>query len=119
MFSFVVGAIVTGIAGAVAEEPGLFWPGAGLALINPDFEEKQQRKAGMVAIDLQVINGRTLRVVSAFRASGTFKAAEAKSGWSLFGYSERSHDFAQSVLGQATQLALNDAAQRISTNLIH
>jgi hypothetical protein len=59
-----------------------------------------------------------MRVVSAFRASGTFKAEESKSGWSLLGYSNKSSDFAQSVLGQAMQVALNDAAKRISNEVV-
>jgi curli biogenesis system outer membrane secretion channel CsgG len=110
--------VVLGIAGAVADVPGLFWPGVGLTAANIDINSSDFLKTGMVAMDVQVVDGKSLRVVSAFRTSGTFRSRERKSGVGLFGYSQSSSEFAQSVLGQATQLAINDAANRLSKELI-
>ncbi|MCB0329335.1 MAG: hypothetical protein KDD70_06720 [Bdellovibrionales bacterium] len=112
-----IGAIV-GIAGAVTDKPGLLWPGAGLAIANPSYENKRVRRNGVVALDLQIVDGRTLRVVKAFKASGTFSAESEKSGFGLLGYQNGSEDFAQSVLGQATQAAFNDAIEKIADALV-
>jgi hypothetical protein len=67
---------------------------------------------GMVAIDVQVIEGRTNRVTTAFPVQATFAAQSSKSGTGLVQiYSEREQ--AKSVLDQALRKAVNDAATRV------
>ena len=67
---------------------------------------------------MQIVDGRTLRVVDAFRSTGTFAAESDATSFSLFGYTDRQNEFAQSVLGQAAQAAINDAAARIRAAVI-
>lgn len=110
--------IALGIAGVVADKPGLAWPGFGLAAIDPSYNDSKMTRSGMVGFDIQVVDGRTLRVVDAFKATGTFSAEEDKSGFGLFGYSSHRDQFAKSVLGQAAQAAMNDAVVKIRKALI-
>lgn len=106
-----VGAVM-GIAGAVADKPGLMWTGAGLAAANPGIESKSSMKKGMVAFDLQISEKNSGRIISSFEASGTFKAQSNVNGYTLFGYGNRKAQFASSALGQALRVAMNDAAQK-------
>lgn len=108
---------VAGIAGAVSGNSGLGWTGAGVAAANPTIKSDKREKKGMVAIDLRIVDGRTSRVVGALNVQGTFASASATNGISIFGVGKETHQFAQSVLGQAVQVALNDAVKKI-TNLL-
>lgn len=111
-----IGAVM-GIAGAVADKPGLMWTGAGLAAANPGYEQGGAAKKGMVAFDVQVTERGSGRIMTSFEASGTFKAASQYSGISLFGISNRKAQFASSALGQALRVAMNDAVQKTSDAL--
>jgi curli biogenesis system outer membrane secretion channel CsgG len=104
--------LIMGVTGAVSGKSGLGWTGAGIAAANPTYVNKTAERKGVVAIDLTLVDGRTGRVVRAFKASGTFAAKSAVTGMSLFGIGGKNTDFAQSSLGQATRIALNDAAKR-------
>ena len=108
---------VAGLAGAATGKDGLMWGGAGLAAANPTYKNDQRARKGMVALDIRVVDGRTGRIVRAFKSSGTFMSASAKSGFSLFGIGKEEHQFAQSVIGQAIRAALNDASQKIHQTL--
>jgi len=112
-----VGAAV-GIAGLVTGKPGLGWSGLGLALANPTFSNDSVQRTGVVAFDVQIVDGRTLRVVDAFRSTGTFSAESDATSFALFGYTDRRDEFAQSVVGQAAQASINDVAKRILAALI-
>ena len=112
-----VGAI-TGIAGAIAGNDALTYAGAGVAAANPSMSRETREKKGMVGLDIRLVDGRSGRVVGAFKATGTFAAASATSGFSLFGIGKEEHEFAQSVLGQAVQAAINDAVRKISDALL-
>lgn len=109
--------IIGGVAGAVSGKSGLGWAGAGLAAANPTYENDQHNRKGMVAIDFRVVDGRTSRIVGAFKASGTFASASNTVGVSLFGIGQENHKFAQSVIGQAVRVALNDAVEKINNSL--
>lgn len=111
-----VGAVM-GIAGAIADKPGLMWTGAGLAAANPGYENNTAEKKGMVAFDVQIIEKGSGRIVDSFDAAGTFKAASQSNGISLFGISNRKAQFASSALGQALRVAMNDAVQKASDAL--
>lgn len=106
-----------GIAGAIADKPGLMWTGAGLAAANPTYEESEASRKGMVAIDLKLTDGKTGRIIRAFSVKGTFKAVSASSGFSLFGIGKTERKFASSAIGQAMRVALNDAAEKTYENL--
>ncbi len=109
--------LIAGVAGAVSGNSGLAWSGAGVAAANPTYESEEAEKKGMVGIDFRVVDGRTGRVVSAFKSTGTFKSASASKGISLFGIGGSNHKFAQSVLGQAVSVALNDAVTQMNEAL--
>jgi curli biogenesis system outer membrane secretion channel CsgG len=110
--------LIAGVVGAVADKPGLMWTGAGVAAANPSYNNENAEKKGMVTIDFRVLDGRNSRIVGAFKASGTFSSASAKKGFSLFGIGTESSKFAQSVLGQAVRVALNDAVKKISDSIV-
>lgn len=103
---------VAGIAGAVTGNRGLFWSGAGVAAANPTFASKEAARTGMIAFDIQVLNGRTGRIVKAFSVAGTFTAKSASNGGSLFGIGGSHTEFAQSAMGQAMRVAMNDAVTK-------
>ncbi len=106
-----------GIAGAVADKPGLMWSGAGIAAANPTYNESEASRKGMVAIDLKITDARTGRIVRAFPVKGTFKAVSAASGFSLFGIGKSEKKFASSAIGQAMRIAINDAATKTFESL--
>jgi curli biogenesis system outer membrane secretion channel CsgG len=66
----------------------------------------------MIAFDIQVLNGRTGRIVKAFSVAGTFTAKSASNGGSLFGIGGSHTEFAQSAMGQAMRVAMNDAVTK-------
>ncbi|MFN8392372.1 MAG: CsgG/HfaB family protein [Bdellovibrionota bacterium] len=109
--------VVAGVAGAVSGNRALGWTGAGVAAANPSYHNNSAEKKGMVTIDFRLVDGKTGRIVGAFKSSGTFKAASAASGFSLFGIGKTKQQFAQSVLGQAVTAAMNDAVTQINGTL--
>lgn len=109
--------IVGAVAGAVAGKPALAWTGAGIAAANPSYNDDESMRKGMVAIDFRIVDGRTSRIVGAFKASGNFTSASAKTGFSIFGIGSEEHKFAQSALSQAIRIALNDAVVKIDNAL--
>lgn len=110
--------LIAGAAGAIADKPGLMWTGAGIAAANPSYNNEKAEKKGMVTIDFRVVDGRNSRIVGAFKASGTFSSAQASKGFSLFGIGSQNTKFAQSVLGQAVRVALNDAVKKINDSIV-
>lgn len=111
-----VGAVM-GIAGAIADQPGLMWTGAGIAAANPGYEDSSAEKKGMVAFDIQIIEKNSGRIINSFEAAGTFKAQSEVNGLSLFGISNRKTQFASSAIGQALRVAMNEAVQKTSDAL--
>lgn len=81
------------------------------------FDRKKQLKKGMVALDVQVLDGRNGRIIRSFRSTGTFHSASAKNGYGLLFIGHRDNEFAQSALGQAMRVALNDAVQQVTDEL--
>lgn len=112
-----VGAVM-GIAGAVAGKPGLGWTGAGIAAANPSYQNSKMKRSGMVGMDLQLVDGRSGRIVRGMPCQGTFTTVSATSGMSLFGIGGGDAKFASSALGQATRAAMNDAVQQTVNALI-
>ena len=110
--------VAAGIAGIATGKPGLGWSGLGVALADPKFDNTSMHREGMVAFDIQIVDAKSLRIIDAFKASGTFAAESQKSGFQLFGYSDQREAFAQSVLGQATQAAMNDAVSKIRAAVV-
>lgn len=109
--------VVAGVAGAVSGERALGWAGAGVAAANPSFDAEEHSRTGMIAFDLQVVNGKTGRIIKAFKVVGTFTAKSAANGVSLFGIGHAKREFAQSVLGQAMRVAMNDAVKKTFDSL--
>lgn len=103
---------VGGIAGAVTGNRGLLWTGAGLAAANPTLKAEEKSRIGMIAFDVQIVDGKTGRIVKGFNVAGTFTSKSASNGFSLFGIGNKKHEFAQSVLGQAMRVAMNDAVKK-------
>ncbi|MBI1785179.1 hypothetical protein HYR69_08545 [Candidatus Sumerlaeota bacterium] len=103
-----------GIAGAVTGHQGLAWTGAGVAAANPTYENQKVTRKGMVGMDVQVMDGRTGRLVRGFNSSGTFTTMSATSGISIFGIGGGNAEFAASALGQATRAAMNDSVTKTS-----
>ncbi|MCX8049899.1 MAG: hypothetical protein N3A55_09645 [Methylohalobius sp.] len=103
-----------GAVGALAGSREAAMAGIALAGMNPTFENTRARRTGSVALDLQVIDVKTGRMVGSFPARGSFTAETATSGFSLFGIGGGSADFAQSALGQATRAALNEALEQLT-----
>ena len=102
---------VAGIAGAVSGTRGLMWSGAGVAAANPSYHESESSRKGMVAFDVKIIERNTGRIIGSFDASGTFKAQSATNGISLFGIGNAKAKFASSAIGQALQVAMNEAVK--------
>lgn len=110
--------IALGVAGLITDKPGLLWPGAGLAVANPNFESATEYRKGMVAFDVQIVDGRTMRVVKSLKASGSFSREVARTKQGVFGYQQEESEKAQSILGQATQAAYNDLIEKLSEALL-
>lgn len=106
-----------GAVGALAGSREALMAGTALAGMNPTFENTRARRTGSVGLDLQVVDVKTGRMVGSFPAHGSFTAETATGGFSLFGIGGGSSDFAQSALGQATRVALNEALEKL-TNLL-
>lgn len=92
--------------------------GAAVAIANPTWERKAVRRKGSVTLDLQLVDGRRARIVSAFNASGTFVTASQTSGMSVFGIGGGDAEFAASALGQATRAAMNEAVMQVTQSLL-
>jgi curli biogenesis system outer membrane secretion channel CsgG len=83
--------------------------GTGTGIADPTYENREAKRSGMVALDLQLYDGRTGRISRGYTASGTFTSVSAKSGVSAFGIGGDDSAFASSALGQATRAAMNQA----------
>ena len=108
---------ITGIAGAITGNRKMTYIGAGVAAANPTIEKGETKRSGMVGMDLQLIDGRTGRILGSYQCSGTFTTMSSVSGMSLFGIGGSNTEFAASALGQATRSAMNDALRQISQGL--
>lgn len=106
-----------GIAGAVTGHDALALTGAGVAVANPTYKNEKVTRSGMVGMDIQVLDGRTARLLRSFNSSGTFTTQSANSGLSLFGIGGGNAEFAASALGQATRAATNDALMKTASAL--
>lgn len=109
--------VIAGIAGAVTGSRDLTLTGAGVAAANPTYEKGEMKRSGMVAMDLQLVDGRSARIHSSYRCSGTFTTMSSASGMSLFGIGGTNTQFAASALGQATRAAMNDALRQTAQAL--
>ena len=109
--------LAMGIAGAATGKPGIFWPGAALAGINPGYESETTERTGLIGLDMQVYDGRTMRLIDAFDVKGTFKSASASSGFTLLWTKNTDSEFAQSALGQAMRVAIRDATSKTYESL--
>lgn len=107
-----------GLAGAITGSQALGLAGTGVAVANPTYENEKVRRSGAVGLDVQVIDGRSGRLMRSFNSSGTFTSESATSGMSLFGIGGGNAAFAASALGQATRAAMNDALQQTFNTLI-
>jgi curli biogenesis system outer membrane secretion channel CsgG len=108
---------VLGIAGAVAGVPSAGITGAAVSAANPTYQETRMRRTGSVAMDLQIIDPGTGRILGSNVAAGKFTAESATSGMSVFGVGGGESAFAASALGQATRAAVNDAVQQVVQRL--
>ncbi|MCS6894057.1 MAG: hypothetical protein NZO16_05785 [Deltaproteobacteria bacterium] len=109
--------LIAGIAGAYADKPGLMWGGAAVAAANPTFENFRAKRTGMVAMDVKVVEKNSGRIIRSFPVKGTFTAVTQVNGFSVFGIGTQNAQVAQSALGQAMRVALNDAAQKLFETL--
>lgn len=100
------------VGGAIGGSMEASLAGIGLAAANPTYQDEKTTRKGMVGMDMEILDGRTSRLVSAFNSSGTFTTMSAVSGASVFGIGGGSADFAASALGQATRAAMNDALRK-------
>ena len=80
-------------------------------------DTKAEKRKGMVALDVQLLDGRTGRIVRSFRSTGTFSSASARNGYGLLFIGHREKEFARSALGQAMRVALNDAVSKVTNQL--
>lgn len=109
--------LIAGIAGAITGEDELTYVGAGLAAANPTFAKGKANRCGMVGMDLQLVDGRSGRILNSFNCSGTFTTVSEINGRSIFGIGGTNAEFAASALGQATRAAMNDALKRTADTL--
>jgi len=109
--------VIAGIAGAVTGNRDLTYAGAGVAAANPSVGQSAMKRSGMVGLDLQLVDGRTGRIIGSYVCKGTFTTVSATSGASVFGIGGSSTEFAASALGQATRAAMNEALRQIFQGL--
>ena len=74
------------------------------------YGSKDKVRKGLVALDVQIVDGRTGRLAAAYPVKGTFSRQD-KSAKVLLGAYEQSK-MAQSVMDQALRVALNNAATK-------
>jgi hypothetical protein len=106
-----VGAML-GLIGLGNNNSGLANAGGVLATANPTIQNEEKKRTGMVGIDIEILDGRSTRLVGAFNCSGTFTTMSKVNGVSVFGMGGGSASFASSAIGQATRAALNDALKQ-------
>lgn len=106
-----VGAML-GIMGLGNNSSALANAGGALATANPTIQKEEKKRTGMVGIDIEVLDGRSTRLVGAFNCAGTFTTVSAVNGVSVFGIGGGGAAFAASAIGQATRAALNDALKQ-------
>ncbi len=108
---------VLGIAGAVAGVPGAGVAGSAISAADPTYQDTKMRRTGSVAMDLQIVDPESGRIVGTGVAAGKFTAESAASGLSVFGVGGGESAFAASALGQATRAAVNDAVRQVVQRL--
>lgn len=101
-----------GLMGLGNNSSGLANAGGVLATANPTIQNEEKKRTGMVGIDLEILDGRSTRLIGAFNCAGTFTTVSAINGVSVFGMGGGSATFASSAIGQATRAALNDALKQ-------
>ncbi|MBL7662600.1 hypothetical protein JNK13_07600 [bacterium] len=74
-------------------------------------------KTGMCAFDISITEAKTGVVVGSFRSAGTFASQKKSSSQGIVLPIAQQHVFAQSVLDQATRVALNEAAVKARETL--
>lgn len=108
---------VLGIAGAIAGVPGAGIAGAAISAADPKYQETRMRRTGSVAMDLQIVDPASGRILGSSVASGKFTTESATSGMSVFGVGGGESAFAASALGQATRAAVNEAIRQVHQQL--
>lgn len=111
-----VGAIA-GITGAITGSRDLARAGGLVAAADPTIAKGKMNRKGMVGMDLQVVDGRSARIIRSYNSSGTFATVSEVSGMSVFGIGGTNRQFAASALGQATRAAMNDAVRKTADAL--
>lgn len=109
--------LAAAVGGALTGNRGLTTAGSAVAIANPTVENQQMERTGMIGMDLQLIDGRTARIVRGYNCSGSFTTMSATSGVSVFGIGGSDSEFAASALGQATRAAMNDALNQTAEAL--
>lgn len=107
-----------GIGGAIAGNRNVALGGGALAIANPSYDKQALKRTGMIGMDLQLIDGRTGRLLTSFTAKGSFTSITKAKGFTMFGIGGSSSEFAKSSLGQATRVAMNDALQKTADGLL-
>jgi hypothetical protein len=97
------------LLGAASGVPFASVPGDVVQIADPQWENKKVTRNGMVGMDLQLVDGRSGRIVRGYACKGTFTTQSAVNGRNIFGFGSRSSEFAASALGQATRAAMNQA----------
>jgi curli biogenesis system outer membrane secretion channel CsgG len=106
--------LATGVIGAITENRDAAAVGMDVAIANASARRGDMKRKGMVGMDLQLVDGRTARIVRSYNCSGTFTTISSVSGLSVFGIGGTNTEFAASALSQATRAAMNDALQKIA-----
>jgi curli biogenesis system outer membrane secretion channel CsgG len=108
---------VAGVAGAVAGSPTAGIAGAAVAAADPKWEQTKMRRTGAVAMDLQIVEPDSGRIIGTVSPAGRFTSESATGGLSVFDVGGGETAFAQSSIGQVTRAAMNDAVQKVVTRL--
>jgi hypothetical protein len=79
------------------------------------------KRTGMVGMDIQILDGRVLRMVpgGTFDCQGSFTTIAAGSDFRMLGISKGDSEMAASSLGNATRAAMNDALQKTRDALLN
>jgi hypothetical protein len=104
---------VLGLAGGAAGVPGAGAAGAGVSILNPTYENANVKRTGSVALDLQLVEDRSGRLIGTIAVKEKFSTESAASGASLLGFGNSGSTTAASAVGEATRIALNRAVQQI------
>lgn len=84
---------------------------------DPTIGSASQTVQGLVGLDIRVTDVDTGTVVGSFRAAGTLTKTNTQRIFQLAGVSLNNADFGETVLGQATRVAVEDAVRKIHSAL--